>query len=143
MANINKQNLTIEFRVVDSEAVDRFMADADMIRFLQDPFRMDAESGCRITITRDGDSLSFARQGNRSTDRPIAYQDLLQTLKTYVLPYQSEVDDNLRNWTQLAGAVDAYPEGVASKVLARGAALLARPEMTAPEEPSSGPAPAA
>ncbi len=118
-----KDGARIEFIVLKPAAVDAFMANAALIGFLQDPLGGD-ESGCRLTIMQEGDTLIFQRQTGESTIMPLAYKDLLASLNTYIMPYDDSSRDSCSAWADMAGVAGIKLADIPKKSLARGEAFL-------------------
>ena len=76
----------VHFKIKDMEAVEQFLKDEDLIKFLNDPQTDDENSGCRLTVSRHGEIVTFQRQFETYTIKEEACADLLASLKTYVIP---------------------------------------------------------
>jgi hypothetical protein len=97
--NINKNSgeVSVTFTVINSSAVDEFLADQARIDFLQ---RNDRTGG-RLTFTRDeldgNQILTIARQITSATFTDAAYMDLVHKLNAFVISHT----DNSQTWQDI------------------------------------------
>ena len=123
----------VHFKIKDMEAVEQFLKDEDLIKFLNDPQTDDENSGCRLTVSRHGEIVTFQRQFETYTIKEEACADLLASLKTYVIPAGSDGDtssDASMQWCLLTDKIKKdvpfSPSKIPMKRHARGTALVAR-----------------
>ncbi len=123
------ESASLTFTVLNPDAVDTFMADADLQTFLTDPFRVGeqaSEAGCRLIIIREEGALKIGRQYGTDHQRKMAPHELLSSLKTYVLEGAPA-----GVWEDMSGGLlveaQSFEEIALRSSLPRGDALLDRP----------------
>ena len=122
----DRENATVHFKIIDAEAVGRFLNDTALISFLHDPWIRSDASGCRLNITHDGDSLTIARKIGTNTLPSAACLDLISSLKTYVISPNVEPSDNWLEILQGLGIRDYDLKKITPQELPRGTALRSR-----------------
>lgn len=90
----NRKTSEYHFQIQNQEAVNKFLGQAELIKFLTDPVTPGepTTSGCRIAfdMTSKHGELIISRQVNPQTMMFAAFRDLLMTLNTYVIPTAKE-----------------------------------------------------
>lgn len=122
-SRLSVEDARLIFSVKNLAAVQEFLANENLMKFLRDPFTLDENTGRRLEIflrqTEQGHELVVARQLKPTTIREAAYYDVLKATNSYIAPYDASNSASVADWSDMlrgqtsvqADNPSAYPRG--------------------------------